>query len=541
MQELGVGRWVVLVLLAYGCGDGSGESFDAGVDRGVREAGRPDAMLRDSEPPPELSCDLVGETLDEDWGPSESTGRTVACFDVRSDSDEEREEQVAYSSVPVAEGFGLVTSDRLVVIGADNRRVPAQFEVLARWGGPIADESRAIRWLGVSVPVKIDAGASHAYAILQQEDAPAQVRVAGDLSVEAGEGGLVINTGAALFTLAAAEPGLLRSVDLTGADGSTLRAYDSAIGDGSGPRLVLETGSGSTAIDSSASSGGEVVPDEGAELSLIASGPVRVVVAQSGHFVAADGVSRCEADPAAYEALGYTLLLTFSRGSSHVDVEFHFRNECSDLSFGPWTDQAARVRSLSLEFPLSLSAERNVFAAGSAELSSMASPSAEVAVEQRSGAYAGADWTRRARVRVGSASIEMGEEFSRPFAGVSDGVVGAYAFVPWMRFREPQAVAVGADRLSLRFVSESVVVGEARGIWNHARVGFGRSLELSDMQSHRAAAVSGLERSLLVHPTRTTLNGARVFPSVGDDSPSALREPPPLRRWFLGRAPSSSG
>ena len=235
------------------------------------------------------------------------------------------------------------------------------------------------------------------------------------------------------------------------------------------------------------------------------------------------GVTSCDAGPEPYEALGYTVVLTFSRGSSHVDLEFHLRNECSDLSFGPWTDQATRVASASFDLPLQLGADRTAFYGGSEAISSVTNPTGEVAVEQRAGAYAGAEWSRRAQVSVSGEPREAGEEVTRPFLVVSDGTNGAYGHIPWMRYREPQSIAVDGTRISLRFISESVIVGEARGIWNSARLGFVRAPDMAGLEEARGAAIAALERGLLVRPTRETLNAAAIFPTIGDDRPSALR------------------
>lgn len=69
--------------------------------------------------------------------------------------------EVAYSGIPLAEDLNLFSEidlrEHLVVVGANNKRIPAQFNILSRWGGPLTDTSRPVRWAQVSIPVVIGA------------------------------------------------------------------------------------------------------------------------------------------------------------------------------------------------------------------------------------------------------------------------------------------------------------------------------------------------------------------------------------------------
>ena len=110
-----------------------------------------------------------GVSYDVDWGtPSTSNFSALTCLTVSNDRPFERKE-VAYSGIPLSESLGLsLESDlkeHLVVVGANNKRIPAQFNILSRWGGSLTDASRPVRWVQVSIPVLIGASTTHTFEL----------------------------------------------------------------------------------------------------------------------------------------------------------------------------------------------------------------------------------------------------------------------------------------------------------------------------------------------------------------------------------------
>jgi hypothetical protein len=179
------------------------------------------------------------------------------------------------------------------------------------------------------------------------------------------------------------------------------------------------------------------------------------------------GRSRFVAGPISYERFGYTLSATFLRASRNVILEFHFRNEASDAMFPPWTDDVVSVKEVSWQFPFSFEpADRAIFAGGDNPLSRLTAPSAQI--EQRKGA--GTPWVRRARLLVNGIEAETNTAFASPMLAIGDGRYAVSAHIPWLRFREPQALAAAGSTLSFQFISEAQVVGEAKGIWNWAKL-----------------------------------------------------------------------
>ena len=108
-----------------------------------------------------------GVSYDIDWGtPSSSGFSALTCLTVTNDRPFERSE-VAYSGIPLDDNLGLYSEtdlkEHLVVVGANNKRIPAQFNILSRWGGPLTDASRPVRWVQVSIPVLIGASATASF------------------------------------------------------------------------------------------------------------------------------------------------------------------------------------------------------------------------------------------------------------------------------------------------------------------------------------------------------------------------------------------
>lgn len=470
----------------------------------------------DVGPPPSLGCTLDGDGVTDDWGGLSGDVDELACLSVHNDLGFARTREVAYSGVPIAEAFDLRATDELAVMARDGRRQPAQFEVLARWGGVVDDPSLPIRWLEVAVAAQVPAESSVQLGLVRQaglatpEDDPLAVTVGEDGNI------LTIDTGRAQFVLDAETPGLFSRIRLVSeGGGEPVTAYAGA--GGMGPRLVLSDG-----IDLDSVSDGEIRLDSGLE--VIQAGPLKAVIAQRGHFVGDEGATLCHAAPEPYEPYGYTLILTFTRGQRAVEVDLNFRNECGDNFGGPWVDDAITVDRVAFELPLTLAGTISAHHAHDGELHEITSPAGGVRVEQPLGSYEGDTWSRRAAVSHGAEELWTGEELASPALGLADDAFAAIVTMPWMRFREPQALSVSRSTLAFDVISEPVLVAEARGIWARARFDFEVAPSAADLEAAAREAVASLERGLLVTPSRDTINQSRVVPSLGQDRESTLRD-----------------
>ncbi|MEM6995129.1 MAG: hypothetical protein AAF721_31740 [Myxococcota bacterium] len=510
---------ILCVLLAAGCRGSTGAE-----PAGVGSTG----------PCPSLACDDDVGCDDEDCEPTEGTagdGTTGGCdecdsggdvpegdaeelatLEVRNDRGVDRLDEVAHSAIPIAAADELLDPSTLVVVDGD-RRLAAQFDVIGRWGGPVSDEALPIRWLGVAVQTDVAADTSDRYALLRYAE-PVEAVDGAIVTTMAGEDTVQIDTGVAQFSLGRQEPGLL-SAAVLGAE-----VYDAASGAG-GPRLSLADGTELSVGQ------GNVVVDEGG-FEIIEQGPVRVVVKQSGHFTHPthpDVRVDCVGDGSEpYDRFTYTVLMTFTRGSGDIGLQIHFANECSDAFSGPWTDQAVTVNDMSWVLPL-LGDVGEVTASTTGDLSTH--PGAQqVVVEQRKGGTEATWSSRSSQLVVDGQVVSEATALEQPFlaARTADHVVAIA--MPWMRFREPQALAFEDGALVLRVVSDSLVVGEGKALWNFAKVRFSPADAVDSVDAladQRDRIAAELERGLLVRRPLSEFNATQVYPSMGDDSTSMVK------------------
>ena len=446
----------------------------------------------------------------------------LVCLEARNDLAFERLEAV-HSGIPLAASQNLLTTDDLLLVGPGERRIASQFRVLSRWGGAPDDASRPIRWLEVTAPVRVAADDTTTLS-LRRYDTPTPPTDDFAASITSQGPLWVVDTGLATFTLNPANAALFdaMAIDLDNDGMGHTTIYNHT--PGAGPRLQVDGNTLDTA------GVGEVSVDADG-FRIIESGPVRVTVALQGHFSGPGGSTLCSVDGGSYERFGYTLVASFERASRDVLWSYHLRNECSDGFGASWTDEAVTVEAASLELPFSLSTPTSHFAGSGDVTDSTAGFTGLTVVEQRKGA--GSPWFRRARIALDGVAQESGEAFEQPMVAVSDEDVVVAGHLAWMRFREPQALAVDDRTLSLRIISEPLVVGEGKGIWNQGRI----SLRPAEpdinalpplppteelLQRLRRQATEQLERGLMLRAPLAAVNEAALFASMGQDSDSAV-------------------
>jgi hypothetical protein len=439
----------------------------------------------------------------------------IACLEIRNDRGVEREE-VAFSGIPLSRDLHVLDMDNLVLVGPGERRLAAQFNVLSRWGGPLDNAALPVRWLEVSVSARVAPNATSVYALRRY---PAQVS-ANDVFEAAitPQGNLFrIDTGLASFLLDPAHPALFQQIDIDSDDDGQGLTTVYQHTPGAGPRLTFRS-AGQPITLGTANVGDVVVDPNGFQ--IVESGPVKVVVSMKGHFSDPGGASLCSAGGGAYERFGYTLVATFHRASRDVMLQFNVRNECSDAWSGPWTDQAVTIEEASWNFPFTTLSQPATLYAGQGGVQGTAAGS--VLVEQRKGG--GTPWRRRARVRLDGVQTESAECFESPLVGVGDDTITAVGQLAWMRYREPQAISVENQTISFLVISEPLVVGEGKGIWNVARLSILPSpASVTPVEAMREAARLSLERGLLVRAPLDHFNGATLFPSLGTGATSAIK------------------
>lgn len=441
-----------------------------------------------------------------DWGPlPDQALEEIACIEVRNDLPIDRFDEVAFSAIPLPASAGLLDSElpRLAIVASGSRIVPAQFSVRSRWGGPLADTSRPVRWLEVSMQPGIGAGETRSYALVRLAQ-PVQ-RPVDPLALVRTQsaGAFEVSSGAARFRVDGESGAGLSSVRLFG-PGLDQEVYAFAPGDGPFLRLPglgseLGTAGASARLDPGSFAWWEV-------------GPVRAVLALRGHFIQ-PGATRCVGPGYDYERFGYTLVLGFTRGSRDVDVEFHLRNECSQAFSADMTDEATTVDRAGLRLSLQ-GASGLRYAVDSSEGWQVQVGLADLSVLQEKGG--GTPWTRRAVVRNSGTVKRQAESWSQPALAQVDGSGRFLAMQQaFMRYREPmglRAEAEGRNSLSMDIVSEPLVIGEGKAIWTRGRWRFGAGdAELSAFGPQAQAAI---ERGLLVRASAVDFDRADLLPPI---------------------------
>ncbi len=431
-----------------------------------------------------------------DAGPRPAPG-AIATLEIVNDGAVARSQEIAWSGVPIERNRNVLTATGgLALYDASGKPVRVQLDVLARWDGPVDDATRPIQWLEVSVPTDVPADGTALYTLSDIEPEEAPVGAAVQLA-EAG-GRITIDTGAAQFVVDPSDGKLITGITIGGR-----AVYEGPAG--AGPRLVI----GGQTLDTT----GAVQVDPGG-FEIVQRGPVKVVLAQRGHFVGPNGSTTCETRRTSYERFGFTTIARFYAGRADVDLEVHFRNECSDAFNGPFTDQGVVIDELAWRWPMKLEAPTIEYAGGGA----IRVGSGTTVVEQRKGG--GSPWARRARVTVDGRAVEEAETFASPMVTVRDSKLAASITMPWMKYREPQGLRAVGSTLDVLFISERLPFGEARGLWNHTRLSLAETT--GPLETVRRQNTAALERGLLVHAPRELINRAGMFPSLGTGATSKL-------------------
>lgn len=119
-----------------------------------------------------------------------------------------RSRSLVTASIPLPpDGVRDVSS--LSLLNAAGETIPASFRTLARWGGNTEDEQRAISFLLANALLDVDAGAQTKLRLVDRPSQQVQ-----SVSIERDEESLIVDTGAARFTIPSTDLRLLSRVVL---------------------------------------------------------------------------------------------------------------------------------------------------------------------------------------------------------------------------------------------------------------------------------------------------------------------------------------
>jgi hypothetical protein len=127
-----------------------------------------------------------------------------------------RNGEVIRSGVPIPRILEVRDPKKLVVIGPDNRPVPLEAKVLSRWNAARSSDA-PIEWVLLSFPVSVKGEQSLDYRLITDGSAGATPEIARPLNVTKKGDLIVVDTGAAVFTIGSRPEVLFEDVRLVGA------------------------------------------------------------------------------------------------------------------------------------------------------------------------------------------------------------------------------------------------------------------------------------------------------------------------------------
>ncbi|HEV7518556.1 MAG TPA: hypothetical protein VGR07_19855, partial [Thermoanaerobaculia bacterium] len=166
-----------------------------------------------------------------------------------------RNGEVVRSGVPIPRALNLRSTARLTLVDSSSVRVPAEFEVTARWNAGLADTTAPIQWLLVTFPATVSARGTSTYRVIMDGSAGPNPAPARPLTVTQSGNAVTVDTGAAIFRLGADSTALFDEMVLdngtrvaTGGNGLTLKTNGSSSGHSITRRVWVEHAGPLTAI-----------------------------------------------------------------------------------------------------------------------------------------------------------------------------------------------------------------------------------------------------------------------------------------------------
>jgi hypothetical protein len=161
-----------------------------------------------------------------------------------------RSGEVVRSGVPLPRSLNLRSTAGLALVDGSGNKVPAEFEITARWAAGLADGTAPIQWLLVSFPATVAAGGTASYLVVVDGSAGPNPAPAQPVTVSQNGNAVTVDTGAATFRLGADSTALFDEVVLdngtrlatggTAGTGLTLQSNGSVAGHSTTRRVWVE-------------------------------------------------------------------------------------------------------------------------------------------------------------------------------------------------------------------------------------------------------------------------------------------------------------
>lgn len=354
------------------------------------------------------------------------------------------------SGVPLPASLDLTSPNRLQILDASGRSVPAQFRVLGRWGGGTTDATRPIRWLEVHFAADVPAGTTAAYTLDDAGTGPISDRISTTVSSDR----VTISTGPARFEIDRNRFDLFRTVwlDVNG-DGSFVDTE----------RIITPTATAGAFVGYG---GVEFLGNRQTPRSVILeeSGPLRAIVRAEGFHFAGES-----------QLLRFVTRMTFNAGQSHVDVHHTIiEGRQSGSGNGGLEDQVSTtIDRAGLRLNLNLGGPATARLRGDQEQVHVGRLSAgkTAMISQDRVTDWGAPMAYRGS--IGDTTVEIGQRAARAWIGVGDDRWGVAIGTRDFYRKNPQRLTVGGDASVLvEFPSEPYPIRQSMGLGENVIIAF---------------------------------------------------------------------
>src|SRR5579885_2343637 len=195
---------------------------------------------------------LGGDAARAAWAPALPSRLNLT---VRETAGVARSGEVVRSGVPIPRVLNLKSVAGLTLIDGSGARIPAEFEVTARWNAGLADTTAPIQWMLVTFPATVSAGGTATYRVVTDGSAGTNPAPSRPIAVSQSGNAVTVDTGAAIFRLGADSTALFDEVVLdngtrlaTGANGLTFQTNGTTSGHSTTRKVWVEHAGPLTAI-----------------------------------------------------------------------------------------------------------------------------------------------------------------------------------------------------------------------------------------------------------------------------------------------------
>ncbi len=420
---------------------------------------------------------------------------------IRETEGVERQGEVVGNGIPIAKIMNLKSIGSLQVTDNSGKQIPAQFEVLSRWGGPLQSDS-AIQWLLVNFPVDVKAGDKKTFTL----SAGSNIAPIKPISVSNTATDVTISTGVAKFVLDKTVFSILKSASILDTSGKETPLIGSST-NGSSTINVQEVG--------------DMVANAPEEVAIEHQGPICVTVKMAGHYSSsvAGGKSLC-----------YVARFTFYAGSPTMELDFHFFWPGSTSGSAAETlapigivteEQIAKsllLNKVKINVPLALTGPFVGFAKSEkskAPFTGNLASEETVSISQ----YRRNSQMSNPRYRVKmAAQSDSGRFADMPFVMVNGATGGVGATIQKMKFYEPQAIVAGSKSLEIDLVAEPQYVTPFSG--GFGKIGISLITSDADLTQFQSRVLASIDHKLIAWPSVGDVSNSKALGELWDGKPN---------------------